>query len=105
MDPGAAAEHADVRNIRDATTEQFERGLPSKMFPRSAIEDVRRVGQGLSPESHGHTGMLKHGKSESSESLIHPLSFHWGRGGLETGDYMLGTFRAHVHLSHNVTGG
>ena len=30
---------------------------------------------------------------------------HWGRGGLETGDYMLGTFRAHVHLSHNVTGG
>ena len=30
---------------------------------------------------------------------------HWGRGGLETSDYMLGTFRAHVHLSHNVTGG
>ena len=30
---------------------------------------------------------------------------HWGRGGLETGDYMLGTFRAHVHLSHNVTSG
>ena len=30
---------------------------------------------------------------------------HWGQGGLETGDYMLGTFRAHVHLSHNVTGG
>ena len=30
---------------------------------------------------------------------------HWGRGHLETGDYMLGTFRAHVHLSHNVTGG
>ena len=33
------------------------------------------------------------------------LSNHWGRGHLETGDYMLGTFRAHVHLSHNVTGG
>ena len=32
-------------------------------------------------------------------------SLHWGQGGLETGDYMLGTFRAHVHLSHNVTGG
>ena len=32
-------------------------------------------------------------------------AYHWGRGGLETGDYMLGTFRAHVHLSHNVTGG
>ena len=31
--------------------------------------------------------------------------YHWGQGGLETGDYMLGTFRAHVHLSHNVTGG
>ena len=30
---------------------------------------------------------------------------HWGQGGLETGDYMLSTFRAHVHLSHNVTGG
>ena len=30
---------------------------------------------------------------------------HWGQGGLETGDYMLGTFRAHVHLSHNVIGG
>ena len=30
---------------------------------------------------------------------------HWGQGHLETGDYMLGTFRAHVHLSHNVTGG
>ena len=30
---------------------------------------------------------------------------HWGRGGLETSDYMLGTFRAHVHLSRNVTGG
>ena len=29
----------------------------------------------------------------------------WGQGGLETSDYMLGTFRAHVHLSHNVTGG
>ena len=28
-----------------------------------------------------------------------------GGGGLETSDYMLGTFRAHVHLSHNVTGG
>ena len=33
------------------------------------------------------------------------MAGHWGRGGLETGDYMLGTFRAHVHLSHNVTGG
>ena len=32
-------------------------------------------------------------------------SNHWGRGGLETGDYILGTFRAHMHLSHNVTGG
>ena len=32
-------------------------------------------------------------------------SYHWGQGGLETGDYMLGTFRAHVHLSHNVTSG
>ena len=32
-------------------------------------------------------------------------SIHWGQGHLETGDYMLGTFRAHVHLSHNVTGG
>ena len=30
---------------------------------------------------------------------------HWGRGHLETSDYMLGTFRAHVHLSRNVTGG
>ena len=30
---------------------------------------------------------------------------HWGRGGLETGDYMLGKFRAHVHFSHNVTCG
>ena len=30
---------------------------------------------------------------------------HWGQGGLETGNYMLGTFRAHVHLTHNVTGG
>ena len=30
---------------------------------------------------------------------------HWGQGDLETGDYMLGTFRAHVHLSHNVTSG
>ena len=30
---------------------------------------------------------------------------HWGRGDLETGDYMLGTFSAHVHLSHNVTSG
>ena len=33
------------------------------------------------------------------------IGSHWGRGGLETGDYMLGTFRAHVHLSHNVTSG
>ena len=33
------------------------------------------------------------------------MSGHWGQGHLETGDYMLGTFRAHVHLSHNVTGG
>ena len=33
------------------------------------------------------------------------IGIHWGRGHLETGDYMLGTFRAHVHLSHNVTGG
>ena len=32
-------------------------------------------------------------------------SNHWGQGHLETSDYMLGTFRAHVHLSHNVTGG
>ena len=38
------------------------------------------------------------------ESLISD-DRHWGRGHLETGDYMLGTFRAHVHLSHNVTGG
>ena len=28
---------------------------------------------------------------------------HWGQGGLETGDYMLGTFRAHVHLSVRTT--
>ena len=34
-----------------------------------------------------------------------PCWSHWGQGGLETSDYMLGTFRAHVHLSHNVTGG
>ena len=75
MDPGAATEHADVRNIRNAAAEQFKRGLPSKVFPRSAIQDVRRVGQGLSPESHGHTGVLEHSKSEPSESLIHSLSF------------------------------
>ena len=40
--------------------------------------------------------------SRASSTLF---TSHWGRGGLETGDYMLGTFRAHVHLSHNVTSG
>ena len=46
-------------------------------------------------------------KTENLETRIimegRAMSIHWGRGGLETGDYMLGTFRAHVHLSHNVT--
>ena len=37
--------------------------------------------------------------------MWHSVPTHWGQGGLETGDYMLGTFRAHVHLSHNVTSG
>ena len=44
---------------------------------------------------------------ENEEKCDRCSSFltHWGQGDLETGDYMLGTFRAHVHLSHNVTGG
>ena len=43
--------------------------------------------------------------SEDEFETVETVSSHWGRGGLETSDYMLGTFKAHVHLSHNVTGG
>ena len=41
----------------------------------------------------------------SGGGIVKPYRSHWGRGHLETGGYMLGTFRAHVHLSHNVTSG
>ena len=53
----------------------------------------------LSPEASAVRGRQR---AVPSDPLV---CRHWGRGGLETGDYMLGTFRAHVHLSHNVTGG
>ena len=63
-------------------------GFPSQEFGKSVQENYLKVESSISPNW-----------SNSS-----PRS-HWGQGHLETGDYMLGTFRAHVHLSHNVTGG
>ena len=48
---------------------------------------------------------IEHPAVRTDHQLVSVNLTHWGRGGLETGDYMLGTFRAHVHLSHNVTGG
>ena len=81
-------------------SDRIRRGFTSRLRPGA-------VGDGRFPEKMAVTSrdalLVSASQCRGCVSLL-TLS-HWGRGGLETGDYMLGTFRAHVHLSHNVTGG
>ena len=75
-------------------------GLP--MIDRafcSALRVARTLGDDYATEG---MDLEEVGLAHTMENLLYT---HWGQGGLETSDYMLGTFRAHVHLSHNVTGG
>ena len=72
----------------------------------SAPEAVWRIlGYNITQKTPAVTALPVHLPNSAWHERYHRSNSHWGRGGLETGDYMLGTFRAHVHLSHNVTGG
>ena len=74
-----------------------------KRFPCQRVQRLQQyvVVRGLCP----FDPLVRRRMAEKTAARRKLIPYHWGRGGLETGDYMLGTFRAHVHLSHNVTSG
>ena len=84
-----------IRTQRQSTTARMRTGPMSAALKAHV---AKQMAKGSSKTPRMPAG-------EVSVTLKVTTDNHWGRGHLETGDYMLGTFRAHVHLSHNVTSG